>query len=68
MTRGLCDPDDDDWAPDKFDPVAPPELTVEVTDPAVLGYLYGPRGEVLCTLLDRPVVPFGFRSRFEVER
>lgn len=41
-----------------------PECTVEVTEPEVLGYLLGPDGEPIATLLDRRVVPFGFtRSR-----
>lgn len=37
------------------------ELTVEITEPEVVGVLYGPSGEVLSTLFNRTVVPFGFR-------
>lgn len=44
------------------DDIDPPTLTLEVTDPEVLGYLLGPRGERIATLLDRPWVPFGFQS------
>lgn len=37
-----------------------PALTVEITEPKVLAYLYGPDGAPIATLLDRPIVPFGF--------
>lgn len=51
------------WAgePEDWDePTNPPGLTVEVTDPEIIGYLYGPRGQLLGTVLDRAPMPFGF--------
>lgn len=53
---GFADPDDLDWQDG-------PAVEVEVTGPEVLGYLYGPKGEPIATLLDRPVIPFGFQRR-----
>lgn len=47
--------DPDDTAP------APPDLTVYETDPEILGVLYGPDGEPLSILTDRPVIPFGYQ-------
>lgn len=37
------------------------DLTLVVTDPEVLGYLLGPDGAPIATLLDRPLIPFGFQ-------
>ena len=37
------------------------DIEVEVTEPEVLGVIYGPDGKVAFTLLDRPVQPFGFQ-------
>lgn len=48
-------------ADDEFDEPSPPSLDVEVSAPQVLGHLLGPDGEVMFTLVDRPVIPFGFR-------
>lgn len=39
----------------------PPLLTVEVTEPNVLGQLFDTNGKPLFTLLDREVIPFGFQ-------
>lgn len=51
-----------DW--DDAEPAAPPDaphLSVEITEPDVVGYLYGPDGAPFATILDRPWVPFGFQ-------
>lgn len=50
--------DDDDFA--DFDIVAP-ELTLEVDGPEVLGVLLDHRGDIGWTLLDRPLIDFGFQ-------
>lgn len=51
----------DDYEDDYEDEQAdPPTLDVEIGGPEVLGELYGPDGEVMFTLVDRPVIPFGF--------
>lgn len=58
MTRNeaWCDP-----VGDLYDDYSLSSVEVTVTDPLVLGYLYGPDGEPFATLLDRRVVPFGFQ-------
>ena len=62
------DPDEDDNDPD-YDPfdIDYPDLTLEVDGPEVLGVLYDARGEVGWTLLDRPMLPFGFCSQRQEE-
>lgn len=50
---GFEDPDDLGWDDG-------PALTLEVTDPQVLGYLLGPDGEPIATLVDRRPIQFGF--------
>ncbi len=46
--------DDDDPPPDT------PCIDVDIEGPQVLAYLYGPNGDPIATLLDRPLIPFGF--------
>lgn len=53
---GLFAPDD--W--DEDEPPTVPCVDVEIGGPEVLGELLGPKGEVMFTLVDRPVIPFGF--------
>lgn len=45
-----------------FDP-SPPDA--DVTPREIGGRLYGPKGEVLAVVADRPWVPFGFQSTKE---
>lgn len=53
--------EDDDWeADDGTYPSDAPSLEVEIEGPEILGYLYGPTGDIIATLLDRPQIPFGF--------
>lgn len=52
--------DDDGNDVESFD--SAPSLTVYVSEPTVVGYLYGPHGEIIATFLDRPTVPIGFQS------
>lgn len=40
----------------------PAAIDVEVNDPEVLGYLLGPDGEPIATLLSRRRIPFGFQG------
>lgn len=49
------------WGDDEDLESDPPHIDVEITAPNVLGYLLGPDGEPVATLLDRPIVPFGFQ-------
>ena len=55
--------DPGEWDPgadyDDFE-IGYPELTLEVDGPEVLGYLLDKSGEIGWTLLDRPMLPFGF--------
>lgn len=51
--------DEEDWEAEE--PDDPVELTVDIVDPQVIATLYGPDGEPLRYLLDRPTVPFGFQ-------
>lgn len=55
------DPGDDEFEPDDFGPYAAPALEVDITDPEVIGVLYGPDGEPMFDLLDRRPIPFGFQ-------
>lgn len=54
MPRHLFDDEEDLYSD-------PPLIEVEITDPNVLGYLLGPDGEPIATLLDRSTVTFGFQ-------
>ncbi len=35
-------------------------MDVDIEGPQVLGYLYGPNGDPIATLMDRPYITFGF--------
>jgi hypothetical protein len=37
-------------------------ISVEVSEPVEVGRIYGPDGEVVMILEDRPSVPFGFQA------
>jgi hypothetical protein len=51
----------DDYVEDFEDELPiPPPLEVDIGGPEVLGELFGPDGEVMFTLVDRPILPFGF--------
>lgn len=54
--RGLIP---DDWWDDD-EPIDVPSVDVEIGGPEVLGVLLGVDGEVAFTLVDRPILPFGF--------
>lgn len=55
------EPDPDDgWDSEAPDPVAPPDLEVDVTEPTILAELYGPNGDVIAYLVDRRPIPFGY--------
>lgn len=64
--RRLCDPDEDPEEVPYGDGLEAEHerlsIDVEVTDPAVVGELYGPDGAVLAVVYDRTVVPFGFQA------
>jgi len=47
---------DDDWCDDDLVP-DPPCIDVDIEGPQVLAYLYGPNGDPIATLLDRPPHP-----------
>lgn len=57
------DDDDEEWdgSCDSGLPADHSIDVVEVEDP-VVGVIYGPAGEVLSTVYERPTVPFGFRG------
>lgn len=62
MRGVLLDPDDDqDPDYDPFD-ITYPDVTLECDGPEVLGVLLDHRGEVGWTLIDRPLIPFGFQA------
>lgn len=61
--RPLGDDPDDDWFDDEDLEPNYPDLTLEVDGPEVLGVLYDATGRIGWTLIDRPLLPFGFCSQ-----
>lgn len=56
------DPDPGDWEYE-WDEELPgvDAMQVIVHEPQLLGVLYGPDGEVIRAMYDRPIIPFGFQ-------